>query len=204
MRNIAQVFEKYHKMWPFVKRMYMIPYQPFAEHLKKLQVLASPSELQAHATGMLCVNQAMNYKMWSNWVINEYCVDGQSGEGLDMVLSAVFDFTKDMLNKDDYSFTLLLPEDEPSMSARLAVLSDWVTTFLSALGLAGYSGKEHVSKEVVEFVEDLDKIARVEQTAEDTEGEELDLMEIVEYVRTGVMMLSAELNQLKPANNTIN
>ena len=182
----------------------MIPYQPFAAHLKKLQVLASPSELQAHATGMLCVNLTMDYKMWSNWVINEYCVDGHSGEGLDMVLSAVFDYTKEQLGKDDFSFALLLPEDEPSMTARLAVLSEWVTTFISALGLAGYSGKEHVSKEVVEFVEDLDKIARVEQTAEDTEGEELDFMEIIEYVRTGIMMLSAELNQIKPASNTIN
>ena len=130
----------------------MIPYQPFAEHLKKLQVLASPSELQAHAAGMLCVNQQMDYKMWASWVVNEYCVEGQAGEGLDVVLSAVFDQCKESLAKDDHSFQLLLPDSEPSIAARLAVMSDWVTTFLSALGLAGYSGKEHVSKEVVEFV----------------------------------------------------
>ncbi len=182
----------------------MIPYQPFAEHLKKLQVLASPSELQAHAAGMLCVNGQMDFKLWSSWVVNEYCVDGQAGAGLDVVLSAVFDHTKALLSQDDFSFELLLPDNEPSMAARLAVLSDWVSTFLSALGVAGYSGKEQVSQEVVEFVADLDKIARVEQDADDTEGEELDFMEIVEYVRTGVMMLSTELNQLKPLNNTIN
>lgn len=182
----------------------MIPYQAFSEHLQKLNVLASPSELQAHAAAMLTVHHDMAYETWSGWISNEYCVDGATGSGLDVVLMAVFDMTKDQLSKDDFSFELLLPDNEPSMSVRLSILVEWVNTFLSALGLAGFTGKEGLTEDALEFVHDLDKIARVEQDAEDTEGEELDLMEIIEYVRTGVMVLHGELNQFQPETDSLN
>ncbi len=182
----------------------MIPYQAFSEHLQKLNVLASPSELQAHATAMLSVHHDMAYETWAGWVNNEYCVEGATSSGLDVVLMAVFDMTKDQLNKDDFSFELLLPNSEPSISGRLSVLVDWVNTYLSALGLAGFTGKEGLTKDALEFIQDLNQIARVEQDANDTEGEELDLMEIVEYVRTGVMVVHGELNQFQPADDTLN
>ncbi len=182
----------------------MIPYQAFSEHLQALNVLASPSELQAHVTAMLVVNHEIAYETWVDWIRSEYCVDEGIGSGLDTVLMAVFDMTKEQLEQEDYSFQLLLPEKEPNMTTKLSVLVDWVSTFLASMGLAGFTGKEKLTKDAMEFIEDLDKIVRVEQTAEDTEGEELDFIEIVEYVRTGVMILHDELNQFHPESNIVN
>ncbi len=172
----------------------MIPYQPFAEHLKSIGVLASPSELHAQATAVLCVNKATPFDQWFKSITEDYCVENPDDVNLRHVMTAVFDYAKEQLAKDDYSYQLLLPQEEFTLAERIEVLSDWVSTFLSALGTAGFVA-ESLSKECNEFINDLDKIARIDNTIEGLEGEELDFIEITEYIRSGVMILYVEMNQ---------
>lgn len=181
----------------------MIPYQPFADHLKSIGVLASPSELHAQATAALCVNRAASFEIWLTQMVNEYCVDNPQDANFKMVMSAVFDYAKEQLTKDDYSYQLLLPQDTSSLADRVAVLSEWVATFISALGLAGMV-ETKLSKEGSEFIRDMEQIARIENDAEEVTGEELDFIEITEYVRTGVMMLFIELNAVAVHSKSIN
>lgn len=172
----------------------MIPYQAFATHLQKISVLASPAELHAHAVGFLCVNKQYDPQQWQHTAMQDYCVESTDSNSINDIFSAVFDHAKAHLDKDNNSFELLLPNENSSMSERLSILSDWINTFLAALGLAGMSATSQLSEECTEFIADLNKIARVEKDAEEIEGEELDFMEITEYIRTGVMMLYLELN----------
>ena len=181
----------------------MIPYQPFADHLKSIGVLASPSELHAQASAVLCVNNNASFEFWLQQMINEYCVENPHDANFKMVMSAVFDYAKEQLEKDDYSYQLLLPQDNSSLADRVAVLSEWVATFLSALGTAGMT-ESHLSKEASEFLQDMEQVARVENDAEEVKGEELDFVEITEYVRTGVMMLFIELNASRVPTQSIN
>lgn len=171
----------------------MIPYQAFAAHLQKISVLASPAELHAHAVGFLCVNKHFDQQQWQQSAEADYCVESTDTRSIDDIFSAVFEHAGEQLNKDNYTFELLLPNDS-SISERLSILADWINTFLSALGLAGFSQVQSLSKECSEFIADLNKIARVEKDAEEAEGEELDFMEITEYIRTGIMILYLELN----------
>lgn len=181
----------------------MIPYQPFADHLKSIAVLASPSELHAQASAVLCANKTASFDLWLNQMVNEYCVANPQDANFKMVMSAVFDYAKEQLGKDDYSYQLLLPQDNSSLADRVAILSEWVATFLSALGTAGMD-ESLLSKEGTEFIRDMEQIARIENDAEEVTGEELDFIEITEYVRTGVMMLFIELNATAVHSKSIN
>lgn len=181
----------------------MIPYQPFAEHLKSIGVLASPSELHAQASAILCVNRNTDFNNWLDQMVAEYCVENPNDSNFNLVMSAVFDYAKEQLANEDYSYELLLPQDNSSLSDRVAVMAEWVATFLSALGTAGM--EEHkLSEEGREFLVDLTQIARIENDSEEVSGEELDFMEITEYIRTGVMMLSIELNVNDVHSKSIN
>ncbi len=181
----------------------MIPYQPFADHLKSIGVLASPSELHAQASAVLCVNKTASFELWLKQMINEYCVENPHDPNFNMVMSAVFDYAKDQLGKDDYSYQLLLPQDNSSLANRVSVLSEWVATFLSALGTTGMTDNR-LSKEGSEFMRDMEQIARIENDEDEVTGEELDFIEITEYVRTGVMMLYIELNTSAVHSQSIN
>lgn len=172
----------------------MIPYQAFAAHLQKISVLASPAELHAHAVGFLCVNKQFDSQRWLSSATEDYCVESTETQSINDIFSAVFEHSKEQLNKDNHGFELLLPDENSGMSERLSVLADWINTFLAALGLAGFSQAQSLSKECTEFISDLNKIAQVEKEADNIEGEELDFMEITEYIRAGVMMLYLELN----------
>lgn len=172
----------------------MIPYQPFAEHLKTIGVLASPSELHAQATAFLCVNANTPFEQWLHTISEDYCIENSDDANLRHVMSAVFDYARDQLKKDDYSFQLLLPQEEYSLHQRIEILADWIATYLSALGTAGFQARG-LSQDAQEFFNDLDKIARIDNDIEGLEGEELDFIEITEYVRSGVMMLYLEVNQ---------
>ena len=181
----------------------MIPYQPFAEHLKTIGVLASPSELHAQASAVLCVNKQTSFDQWLKNITEDYCVENPDDANLRHVMSAVFDYAKEQLAKDDYSYQLLLPQDEFNLAERIEVLSDWVSTFLSALGTAGFVS-ESLGAECKEFIHDLDKIARIDNTIEGLEAEELDFIEITEYIRSGILILYVEMNQTNSNPKYIN
>ncbi len=181
----------------------MIPYQPFADHLKSIGMLASPSELHAQASALLCVNKQVSFEFWLSQMVNEYCVENPQDPNFKTVMSAVFDYASEQLSKDDYSYQMLLPQDEVSLTDRVAILAEWVATFLSAVGVAGIRDTG-LSPEGAEFINDLAQIAKIENDAVDVSGEELDFVEITEYIRTGVMMLYIELNAAGVHSNSLN
>ena len=181
----------------------MIPYQPFAQHLQSIGVLASPAELHAQACAALCVNKQTSFDHWLQFISKDYCIENSADANLQHVMAAVFDYAKDQLNKDDYSFQLLLPQEEFDLHERIEILSDWVSTYISGLGFGGLVPEE-LSKDSQEFIYDLEKICKIDNSIEGLEGEELDFIEITEYVRSGVMILYIELNQLKTEPKYLN
>ncbi|WP_223787913.1 UPF0149 family protein [Marinicella meishanensis] len=181
----------------------MIPYQPFADHLQSIGVLASPSELHAQASAALCVNQDTPYESWREQMLQEYCVEHPEDDQFNQIMSAVFEYAKEQLQKDNFSYQLLLPQDNTALADRVAVLAEWVSTFLAGLGTAGMI-EASLSNAGQEFLQDMTQIARIDQDVEEVSGEELDFMEIIEYVRTGVMVLFAEINAVPVPSNSIN
>jgi len=181
----------------------MIPYQPFSDHLQKFGVIATPTELHANASGMLTINQALPATEWITAAVDDFCIDQPVDPNLATVLSALYDFAKEKLQSEDFSFQLLLPADSEPLPERLQSLANWSSAYLSSMALAGLSSTKGLSEDAQGFIADMEKIARVDDQVEGTVGEESDFMELTEYVRAGVMMLYQEFGQQTPPSETL-
>jgi hypothetical protein len=193
---LGQVFEK------SIKYM-KIPYQAFAEHLKSLDVLASPAELHAQASAMLCFNADTQYQQWLQLTMSDFCLSETSPQAVSEVFSAVFELAKKELKDNEYGFHLILPDDNHDLPVRLKAVADWVQAFISGLGQAGFS-HAGLTAESREFINDLNAISQMDDQVEGIESDEMDYQQVVEYVRCGVMLLYTELNHIQPASQRLN
>lgn len=180
-----------------------IPYQAFAEHLKSLEVLASPAELHAQASAMLCFNADTPYRHWLQLTMADFCLRETSPQAVKEVFSAVFELAQKELKDSDYGYHLILPDDSQDLKERLKALADWVQAFISALGQAGFS-QVGLSAESREFISDLNAIGQMDDEVEGLESDEMDYQQVVEYIRCGVMLLYTELNHIQPASQRLN
>ena len=54
----------------------MIPYKPFAKHLQDNNIIATPSELHGHASGMIVVNRGVEVEEWIDLILADYSFEG--------------------------------------------------------------------------------------------------------------------------------
>ncbi len=170
----------------------MIPYKPFAKHLQDNNIIATPSELHGHASGMIVVNHDVKVEKWVDLIMDDYSFEGGDSKKLVPVLVALFDYAKDKLEADNYTFTPLLPSDDNDLSYRLEALSSWCGSFLTGLAFAGLKSESNLHDDVHEFIADLEKISKVATDSDETQGEEADFVELVEYVKAGTLVLYSE------------
>ncbi len=181
----------------------MIPYKPFAKHLRDNNVIATPSELHGHASGMIVVNQDVDVEEWIELILEDYCFEGTDKSKLTPVLSALFDFAKDKLKADNYTFNPLLPSDDNELSFRLEALSTWCATFLTGMAYAGLKSDANMHDDVHEFILDLEKISKVDTVSDESQGEEADFVELTEYVKAGAILLYTEFLEDEDVSSTI-
>jgi uncharacterized protein YgfB (UPF0149 family) len=172
----------------------MIPYKPFAKHLQDNNIIATPAELHGHASGMIVVNRGVEVEEWVELVMADYSFEGGDKAKLIPVLGALFDFAKDKLSADNYTFSLLLPSDDNDLSFRLEALSTWCASFLTGMAFAGLKSDTNMHQDVHEFILDLEKISKVDTMSDDSQGEEIDFVELVEYVKAGTILLYSEFD----------
>jgi uncharacterized protein YgfB (UPF0149 family) len=93
-------------------------------------------------------------------------------------------------------FNPLLLDESAAMEARLHALSDWIQGFLLGLARGGVEDYSKLPEEAAEFVEDLMEMARATgyELEEDEEENESSYMELVEYLRTGVLLMNELLH----------
>ena len=96
---------------------------------------------------------------------------------------------------DEYEFTLLLPGEDRDFPERLAALAHWCRGFV--LGLCRELPEQPLSAESQEAIGDFQRITELAEDAppseEDRESAEVQMYEVQEYVRIGVMLIHAEL-----------
>lgn len=109
-------------------------------------------------------------------------------------LSDLYQTSKLQLNHADMSFSLLLPSDDHSIQERLQGLADWCQGFLYGLGSIAKIDEKNLQSEVKELLTDLLSITQVETESVSDNESELNYVEIVEYVRMGVIYLNEVFN----------
>jgi uncharacterized protein YgfB (UPF0149 family) len=113
----------------------------------------------------------------------------------------------DQLNSEDYSFHLLLPDDEEELTIRLHALGNWCEGFISGFGGAYAKGNSSLLEETREVLKDLTAIANIDDSEhEEAENDEQDFMEVLEYVRMAAysVFLQNQTENMNPNTETIN
>ena len=173
----------------------------FAEYSQVVRSISDdvpPAEFHGILSGMICVGSATTVSDWlaefQPSAIAEQLPD--TAPGWDM-LTDVFRHTLDELESNDCRFMPLLPEDSQPLETRATALRDWCAGFLYGLGTASHAGMLSLSDDALEMVSDITDLTRLQLT-EPKADDEADIVDLIEYLRVGVMFLYEEL--IEPRN----
>lgn len=161
--------------------------------------LESPSFLQGMLAGLMCgQGEALDETTWIKKLLQEAGVK-KIKESLLVALHELYLTTEKGLNGSGFEFELCLPDDEQDIQFRAALLAQWAEGFLYGIGLSGRDLSK-ASPEVKEFLEDVAEIAQLDVSGlSDEDGVEAEnqLMELMEFIRMGVLLVNEELNPKK-------
>lgn len=176
----------------------VLDYETYATLFQQLGLGMSPAECHGGLTGLLCATDTINNEQW----VQELLSERSSGPAALDDLSAVrriYEITANDLEDADYSFRLLLPQDESPLHERAEALSQWCQGFLWGLGLGGIQEQAKLPGDVNEVMQDMSEISRLNFAAAGTNDDEAAYAEIVEYVRMAALLIYEELRLLRSA-----
>jgi uncharacterized protein YgfB (UPF0149 family) len=174
--------------------------------LNQLGSELSPSELHGTLCGLLCVNGDINIHDWLLLTLfnQDNAMTAEVGARkllLTAIAESFTDFfvsTVTALADNSLNFHPLLPDDDAKQTLRLQAIAQWAQGFLMGLSLAKVKQFDQYSAEVTEFVEAMTTMATVEEyeLAGDDSDEE-SIIEFVEFIRIGVLLVNEEINPLR-------
>lgn len=140
--------------------------------------------------GRICSERDVDIEDWICEVIGSEAKGDR--ERCEAVLRAVSDETRAQLEAPDFGFAPFLPDDEEPLALRCSELARWCQGFLYGLGATGRLDVETLGDDTREMLSDLSAITALGAGGE-SEDVERDYCELVEYLRTGVMLINEEL-----------
>ena len=172
---------------------------------------------EAHGAlcGMLCARGSIDLSEWSDHVLGEQDPGNVLLHDVVHVLSALHQNTLEQINDAMAGFYLLLPDDDDELAVRIDELANLCQGFVYGLAAGGIQQETELPADSTELIKDMIEISRAgfddgadEIEEEDVQEEvnvdadEVAYMEIMEYVRTGILLIHEELQPLQ-SNNTI-
>ncbi|PCJ30382.1 MAG: hypothetical protein COA90_09470 [Gammaproteobacteria bacterium] len=157
----------------------------------------SVSELQGALCGLLCLNAQADRNQWYKSLFEDFSPDDD--EILD--LTTLFDQTIQSLNSLDFDFQLDIPTDDAPIASRIIALSDWSQGLIYGLGTSGLTDNTELSTDAKEFIADVINISQISgDDVEESNEEEENLEELIEYLRMGLFLIFGELQPVAPAD----
>ena len=175
-------------------------FDELAQLLQSADADSSASEAHGMLSGTICAAGKMSPDLWLENLLGEGNTLSAAASGCsDMLLTVQSDLLR-RFNDDVFGFELLLPPDDEPLSLRTEALSQWCAGFLYGLALGGCRDDVAMPDSVSEVMKDIYEIshARFDYDMMD-EADEAAYMEIVEYVRMGVLLLYEELQPVPAA-----
>jgi hypothetical protein len=154
--------------------------------------LESVSFVQGMLVGQVCGVKGLSEAQWIKTLVHEGGM-GAISESVLMALHQLYLPTLAGLNSAECDFELLLPSDETPLAYRAKHLADWCEGFLFGMGLAG---EAVLSSDVQELLRDFSQISMLEMADDELDDAEEDLMELIEFVRMGALMIHEECNPI--------
>ena len=159
--------------------------------LQKANVATDASQAEGTLTGMLCMQPEMSAATWIGVLLEDSAADAVSQHAVEE-LARCAQQRRQALSSDDLEFAPLLPADTASLEARQRALGEWCSGFLYGLAVGGLKDFNLLSETGREFLEDATELTRLVARPEPEAIDEQRYMELVEYVKVGVLTVAAE------------
>jgi uncharacterized protein len=174
-----------------------INYRHFEETLAGLARDHSAAQWHGLLCGLICAGRPVDAEGWFDCAMTFSGETGALPVETGSALKAVFERTRGQLSDsgDDMEFDLFLPDEDTPLEIRADALKMWCEGFLYGLSAGGLARNVRLSADSNEFLRDLAefcKLGHIED--ESTDSDEFYLLELIEYVRAGVLLLHDELN----------
>ena len=178
-----------------------LDYDVLEARLSQAQVSLSTSELHGMITGLVCVPGDPG-TAWISEITDDIDPEQMSNEEAAALLIGLYMQTQRQFSDGVFAFEPMLPPDAAPLAKRSTALGHWCTGFLFGINLAGQKDFETLPDDSREVVEDIAKFSSIRATPDQDEAEESAYMELVEYIRVGVMLVSEELLSRRVAQPT--
>lgn len=180
-------------------------FEGWANLFTRCRAFSHPSELHGGLCGRLAAGARLNEPQWLEVVCEHIGIAPETLEQGDDLppdlpgfMMDAYQQTLEQLKASDMVFQPLLPDDDYAFDQRLLALSSWVRGFLEGMALAAGEKLGQAPDEVRELIEDMVAISQVEESDDGDEAAEIQLNDITEYVRLGVISVFTEFNPPEP------
>ncbi len=166
-------------------------FEQIEEKLALLNGQPGVAETHGMLCGLLCSSDCSSDRdVW----LRQLFPDTAPGAETKRFFQKLYVKIKSDLNDSCFTFFPLLPDDGQSIGLRISALGEWCQGFVLGLSLGGLQQTEQFSAEVQEVLRDLAEMSQADSYQLDgDEQDERSYMELVEYLRTAVLLLHAEL-----------
>jgi yecA family protein len=179
-------------------------YQLLSDKLVAMGAICSAAELQGMLCGQLACGKAQTEDAWVEQArdFSDLTHFDETEEQRTLFLY-LLEASQQSLDDENLAFQPLLPDDACPLEDRARELGAWCRGFLHGFGISGISQDTELPAEIVEVIRDLAKISEAVKAVEEEEDEtENDWVELVEYLRTAVLTVNAELGN-KPVAESL-
>lgn len=166
------------------------------QRLSQLLAPFDPAELHGLLCGLLCTRINLDHAQWL-WHVRETLADGDELSPMtDELLEQLLDEGIAQIGNLDEPITPMLPDDDIPLRQRVNALGTWCQGMLYGLGLGEIGQGDQFSAESQEFLKDVADIAQIGfATEEGDEADESAYVEVVEYLRVGLLMIQQDIEQ---------
>lgn len=174
------------------------PQAPLKKALERLELDMGVSECHGHLVGWICASGESDADIWLQ-AIDKGGVSGDLlAEEARQLLRELFSISLGQLNDPELDFHPLLSAEDAGIEQRLHDLGEWVQGFLLGMSEGGVVDIDKLPADCPEIMKDLVEIAGVERyELSDGDEDESAYMELLEYIRTGVLLINEELHPTK-------
>ena len=164
----------------------------------------SLSEIHGLVTGLLCTGNPEADPEDVGQLLQPPQIVADSARTLFQQLANT---SKEQLSSLEYNFEPLLPADENKLADRVVALAEWCDGFTVGFAAGYFQPESMLGTEVREILADFAQFAgRADSVTNLSDQDEVDYMELVEYVRMAAIMVYqqvADADNEKPVNDEV-
>ncbi|GAB3003161.1 UPF0149 family protein [Psychrosphaera aestuarii] len=166
-------------------------HQELAQILNEQDFTATASEFHGLLVGLISGGMFKGSKDYQEHLAelfnNGMTIKGKIKVAAQDIVSSIYD----QLEAGEMAFEILMMDDDEPLSDQAEELINWVQYFLVGFGLNKRDLKL-ASNDVREVIEDLTNITRMDSEMEDTNENQADFYEVVEFIRVSAILCHQE------------